>query len=218
MRHRPPKTRQVPSYLRKIAAPSGDVAANFQEALLLHQQGQLQRAAELYERILARQPTHSDSLHLLGVVAHQSGKPAVAVELISRSIEINPSLAAAYNNRGLALNDLKRLDQALASLDKAISLKPDYAEAYSNRGNALKDLKRLDEALASCDKAIALKPDFADANFGKSYALLLRGDMRQGLPLYEWRWKQKDCESLRRGFSEPLWLGDADLNGKTILL
>jgi protein O-GlcNAc transferase len=45
----------------------------FQEALALHQTGQLASAQSLYEDILKIQSDHSDVLHLLGVIAIQTG-------------------------------------------------------------------------------------------------------------------------------------------------
>ena len=80
------------------------MTAIFQEALALHQRGQLRQAAELYKQILSAHPTHSDSLHLLGVASFQSGDYASAVDLISRSIEIAPMIhfIASASRSGVA--------------------------------------------------------------------------------------------------------------------
>jgi predicted O-linked N-acetylglucosamine transferase (SPINDLY family) len=172
-----PRPPQIPVRNPQAAAkavasqPQSQVAALFKQGLELHQQGQLAQARQIYEQVLAKQPSHFDALHLSGVIAAQSKNPALAVELIGKAIEINPKNAAAYSNRGLALNELKRYEEALASYDRAIAIKPDYADAYSNRGNALKELKRLEEALASYDKAIAIKPFYADAYSNRGLAL-----------------------------------------------
>jgi hypothetical protein len=81
-------------------------------------------------------------------------------------------------------------------------------------------LRRLDEALASFDQAISLKPDYSEAFWNKSIALLLKGDLDAGWPLYEWRWQPKEISLFagKRNFSQPLWLGKEVLIGKTILL
>jgi len=44
-----------------------------QQAVPLHQQGQLDEAKRLYNRILQNQQDHFDVLHLLGVLMHQRG-------------------------------------------------------------------------------------------------------------------------------------------------
>jgi tetratricopeptide (TPR) repeat protein len=157
----------------------------FQHGLTYHQQGQLEKAKQLYEQVLAKQPQHFDALHLSGVIAYQTRNPHLAVELIGKAITINPNVAAFYSNRGTALKELKRLDEALASYDKAIAIKPDFADAYSNRGNALQELKRLDEALASYDKAIAIKPDFADAYSNRGTALKELKRLDEALASYD---------------------------------
>jgi len=45
----------------------------FKKALQYHQSGQLQKAQEIYRKILEINPDHCDSLHLLGVIANQAG-------------------------------------------------------------------------------------------------------------------------------------------------
>jgi hypothetical protein len=74
------------------------------------------------------------------------------------------------------------------------------------------------EALRCYDRATALKSDIADAYFGKSLVKLSLGDFKTGWELYEWRWKSGDFASRIRNFSQPLWLGDSGLAGKTILV
>jgi hypothetical protein len=47
---------------------------------------------------------------------------------------------------------------------------------------------------------------------------LAMGDYAQGWPQYEWRWKTRQFEEAVRTFDAPLWLGEEDLAGRTILL
>jgi tetratricopeptide (TPR) repeat protein len=185
---RPPQipVRKPQAAAKAVASqPQSQVAALFKQGLELHQQGQLAQARQIYELVLAKQPTHFDALHLSGVIAAQSKNPALALELIGKAIEINPKNAAAYSNRGNALKELKRLDEALASYDRAIAIKPDYADAYSNRGIALQELKRLDEALASYDRAIAIKPDYAEAYYNRGNALKELKRLDEALASYD---------------------------------
>lgn len=152
--------------------PSGStIQTLFQQAFQLHQQGRLANAQTIYEGILKIQPNHSESLHLLGVIALDTGNPKRAVDLIGQAIHIDPSQAVSYSNRGNALLKLMQFHDAIASYDKAISLKPDYANAYYNRGVALKELDQIDAAIASYDKAIRIKPDFAGAFYNRGIAL-----------------------------------------------
>jgi tetratricopeptide (TPR) repeat protein len=144
----------------------------FQEALALHQTGQLASAQSLYEDILKIQSDHSDVLHLLGVIAIQTRNFHRAVELIGKAIDVDPRNAAAYFNRGIAFKQLAKFEAALASYDGAIAIKSDYTDAHFNRGNVLRVLERFEQALASYEQAIALKPDHVEAYLNRSNVLV----------------------------------------------
>ena len=144
---------------------------NIQDAVALHQLGQLAIAESIYQKILLTDPKNAEALHLLGVIAHQTGKHQVAVNLISQAIIINPSEASYHSNLGVTLQELKQFEAAVVSFDKAIALKPDYTEAYSNRASSLLELKQFEAAVVSCDNAISLNPDYAEAYFNLGIAL-----------------------------------------------
>jgi tetratricopeptide (TPR) repeat protein len=153
-------------------APSTTTAAAaFAQALALHQAGRLTDAEKIYRQILAAQPTHFDSLHLLGVIFMHRGDAEAAVRQIEAVLKVEPRHILALNNRGNALQQLRRFDEALASYDRALAIRSDYAEALINRGAALTALRRYDDALRSCDRAVELRPDLADAHVNRGSAL-----------------------------------------------
>src|SRR4051812_3343805 len=92
----------------RVHAMTSHAQAKFEQALAVHQQGQLARAQALYEAVLATQPGHFDALHLLGVIAAQTSNHQRAVELIDRAIALRPDNAAFYINRGNALQALRQ--------------------------------------------------------------------------------------------------------------
>ena len=154
---------KVAAQLRRAGPIAAKVPSLFAEGMALHQAGRLADAEEICYQILATQPDHFDSLHLLGVIFHQRGNHAAAIHQIDSALKRNPNNIFALNNRGLALHELKRFAEALASYDRALALRPDYADALSNRGLTLQELKRFTEALASYDRALALRPDYTEA-------------------------------------------------------
>ena len=169
------KSRKYTNPFLKAKVPSAVSVAvalpNLQDAIALHQQGQLAQAEAIYRQILGLVPSNADALHLLGVIAHQTGQYKSAVEIIGKAIELNPNAAIYYSNLGISLQELKQFAAAVASYDKAIELKPDYAEASYNRGNALLELKQFELAVASYDKAIELKPGYAEAYSNRGITL-----------------------------------------------
>jgi tetratricopeptide (TPR) repeat protein len=161
------------------------VVSLFAEGLALHQAGRLGDAEEIYNQILAIQPDHFDSLHLLGVIFSQRGNHAEAVRQIDFALKTNPNDCLALNNRGIALKELKRFEEALASYDRALTVRPDFAEALSNRGVALYELKRFEEALASYDLALAVRPEYAEALSNRGNALKELKRFEEALASYD---------------------------------
>jgi tetratricopeptide (TPR) repeat protein/SAM-dependent methyltransferase len=129
-----------------------------------HRAGQLAEAEQTYRRILAADPRHADSLHLLGIIAHQRGEHESAVASIGQAIAHGAPFAPFHYNLGLALAALRRTPEAAAEFERAITLKRDYAEAHMSLGDALRDQGLTEQALASYGRAAALKPTLADAH------------------------------------------------------
>ena len=141
------------------------------QAVALHQQGELGRAQELYDRVLRAQPLNFDALHLSGVLARQQGERERALAMIDGALAIDAARPKAHCNRGVVLQDMGRYAEALASFERALALQPDYAMALSNRGNALRNMGHIDQALDSYDAALRLSPDYAEALCNRALAL-----------------------------------------------
>ena len=123
-------------------------------------------------------------------------------------------------SRGCVLQAQQHWQAAIACYDEALALEPQLAAAFSNRGAALTSMNRCEEALASLDRAIWLVPDYPEAHFCRAVTLLLKGEMPAGWMDFEWRWQTAPGRALRqtKNFSQPLWLGEAPIAGKTVLL
>jgi tetratricopeptide (TPR) repeat protein len=143
----------------------------FQKALALHQGGRINEARALYREVLALEPRHFDSLHLLGLAAVQSGEPEDGVALIRAALLIRPDVAEANYNLGNALLTLNRPAEALNCFNRALQIDPRDAQCHFETGNALKDLRRTDEAILRYDEAIRLDPRYAEAHNNRGIAL-----------------------------------------------
>jgi tetratricopeptide (TPR) repeat protein len=161
------------------------VPARLQQALALHQKGQLAQALAAYEAILRIQPAHPDALHLSGMIAYQNKQPQRALELIDRALGVKPDNARFHSNRGIVLKELGRFEAALASYDRAIALKGGYAETFLNRGIVLEQLGQPEAALASYDRAIVLRPDYAEAHNNRGIVLKQLGQPEAALASYD---------------------------------
>ena len=142
------------------------------QALRHQHAGELQRAEQLYRKVLADEPRNSEALHLLGTLALQAGKPAVAYQLIQQAIQVSANIAEYWLNLGIAQIGLHQAQNALQALERALQLKPELAEAWYHKANALLRLGRLNEAVDCLRQAIKLRPKFAAALYRLGTVLL----------------------------------------------
>jgi predicted O-linked N-acetylglucosamine transferase (SPINDLY family) len=143
----------------------------FQQAQSLQQQGQLERAIELFGKCVELAPDRAEAYYKRANALNGLGRLEPALEDYDRAISLNPSYAYALCNRGLVLERLGRRDEALASYDRAIELDPKDALTHYNRGSVLKDLERYADALLNYEAAIGLKGDFAEAHANRGNVL-----------------------------------------------
>jgi predicted O-linked N-acetylglucosamine transferase (SPINDLY family) len=125
----------------------------------LHQQGQVQEAARLYDDVLRQVPSHYGALHLKGVLALQAGNPDAAIGLFERSLRLEPRQALALSNLGVALRGKDRMLDAIAALEKSVALEPRSADAWTNLAQTQLRAGFTRAAIASGRRAIALAPE-----------------------------------------------------------
>src|SRR5690242_8835391 len=125
------------------------------EAASHHQAGRLAAAERVYRRILAIDPKHADSLHLLGLVAHQTGHSDEALDLIRRAIALNGTDPDFHNDIAGVYHSCGRYDMAIAHCREAVALNPNFAQAHLNLGRTLVDAHNALRGRASLTEAIS---------------------------------------------------------------
>ena len=177
-------------------------------------------AVTLIEKAVKLQPGGDIYLGNLGNVLSAQGRGDEAIARYKQAIAANPKNPTPYSNLGNAYTTMGRLEDAVSQYQKALAIRPDFYEALFNMGLTLRSLGRFDEAIAIQRRATACYPDFAEAHYTLGQSLLLRGDLQEGWPEYDWRWKLGEYAWLRNihgEFSQPLWNGES-IEGKTILV
>ncbi|MGA2997063.1 tetratricopeptide repeat protein [Bradyrhizobium sp.] len=200
----------------KVNGTSIDALSNL--GLALQNVGRFEEAIAHYRNALALVPSHPEILYNLGNAFLALDRITEALASYDEALAVNPSHVGARVNRGNTLLRFNRPADALASYDSALALMPDHPQILTNRGHALRRLDRPQEALISLEAALAKSRDFPEAHFEAALAHLTLGDFKAGWNAYEWRWKTGAFADKRRAFRQPLWLGNAPLAGKTILL
>jgi predicted O-linked N-acetylglucosamine transferase (SPINDLY family) len=157
----------------------------FVVAQSLQNEGKMELARELYERLVDVLPDHFEALNSLGVLAGQRRDLPQALLYFERAIALRPNSPDPYCNRGLALRQLRRLEPALASFDQAIALDGDSPISRYGRAETHCDLGQLERALADYDKAVELNPAFTQAWFRRGLLLQRMGQLKAATASHE---------------------------------
>jgi len=169
--------------MREVTATGGDppivtsgnddspaIAALFAAAARDQQDGRLLDAARGARAILAREPRHAPSLHLLGVVADQAGHSRLALGLIERALEIDWLAAAYHASLAGVLRRLGQPHRAAAAYDSALSLAPDWPELQVQAAMLWRALGEPDRAIEAFTAATRLRPAWAEAHLALAQA------------------------------------------------
>ena len=185
----------------------------------------LERRAEAllsFQHALTLNPRNWDAAHESGTLLNQMGRREEALAHFKLCVELKPNHAAddatTFNNIGNVLQSLGRSEEALQWLDRALEFRPDFVQALSNRAIALGQLRRFDEAFAAYDRVRALDPDHAVSNWNAALLRMLTGNFEAGWAGRETRWNIPSLSAAYPKFTEPMWLGKEDIEGKTVLI
>ncbi|MDD5029504.1 MAG: tetratricopeptide repeat protein, partial [Rhodoferax sp.] len=157
------------------------VATLLQQAIGLHQAGQLSQARALYQQILTLDSKQPDALHLLGLIEHQQGKSQAGLQHIQQAIEQRPADATFHFNLANMQQDLGQFDAAITSFELVLKLQPDNADACVGLGTALKAHRHLDDAIASYKRGVAIQPDCVDAHYNLGNAFMAQNQFESSL-------------------------------------
>ena len=93
-----------------------------QQAVALHQQGNLSAAALLYQKILAIDKKQSDAHNLLGAVYVATKNYKLAEKHLLKATKYASNYAPAHYNLGKAYLDQQKLHLALAAFSRAVEV------------------------------------------------------------------------------------------------
>lgn len=180
-------------------------------------QQRLGDAEALFRKAIQSSPELATAYINLGGILNATRQFEEAKQIAEKAVELSPSSPEAWNNLSATHFGLNDYSSAQATAQKAVSLNPEFADAWFSLGIAFHQCGKLDDALTSYNKTLDIDPEYADAHWNKSTLMLLRGNLSEGWPLYEWRWKRKESPA-KRQFKQKLWIGQGPIRGKTLLI
>ncbi len=132
-------------------------------AVRLFEDGQLDKAEQLFRQILETAPEQPDVLNLLGLVAQAKGAHQEACRLFYQAIMQKNDNPAFYYNLAFSLKYDGKPYEALENFQKSLSLKPDTKEAYYEIALLYKKLGNLEQAKKFWVQALNFDSEYVDA-------------------------------------------------------
>ena len=205
-------------YKKIIKAQPENLIANNNLASLENIKKNYQISLNILENVLKINPNYVDALNNKGIALMGLKHFNEALKIFKKILEIKPDFLNAINNIANCFKLIGNYEDAIEYYKKAIKIKPDYIEAIFNIGLCFYEINNFDEAEKKYIEATKINPDFVEANFNLSIIKLLKGNYKEGLPLYEWRKKRSSFKKYDFYDSEKEWLGKKDINKKIIYI
>jgi len=156
-----------------------------EQAIALHQQGNLAEAERLYLQLLEADPALYGPRYYLGVMRLQQGRNAEACGYFSEALRVYPNDLGLVMNYGMALRASGRPQEALEMFERALAIQPNLPEALYNRGVALSDLGRFEMAVDAYERTLVLQPEMIAALLNRAGALAALGRVADALAGYD---------------------------------
>lgn len=186
--------------------------------VVMSKTGRLDEAENLFRDMIKKFPDIGTLYSDLGMVMLDKGFKEQAAEFFRTSMAKDPSHKEAFNNYAFTMQQLGNQQEAADYYQKLIESNPGWSVVQCNYGTLLQEQNRLQEALSRYELALEADPDDYKARFNRSLLLLLMGNFEAGWKDYEARWLGPEGIKSSRKFKQPKWLGDSDLQGKTLLI
>jgi len=136
-----------------------DEQEKLQIAFSLHQVGKLEEAANIYHKIIERNPKNVDALHYLGVVEASLGNFERAKSFMARSLSIQPRNIQFVENYATILFQIGEYKSALQICQQGLQLNPANISLLYVSAISLFKLKQLQDSLTQFDRLLLLQPD-----------------------------------------------------------
>jgi Flp pilus assembly protein TadD len=203
-----------------LNAEPGNASAVQMRGLIYANLGHMTEAADDFRTAVALTPNDPVAHNNLGNALRPLGLWEEALAACERALALAPDYPDAQLSHANALLDMGRPEEAVAGYDRLLQRTPRDPRALANRGLALRSLNRSADAVESFAQALAVDPGNPQIRALAGQAHLAAGDLKTGFALFESRWSTPTMAGYlqSRRFGRPQWLGQAPLQGRTLLL
>lgn len=182
------------------------------------QNGRMEEADRLLQRMLATAPNQPDCLHMSGIVAFRLGRHAEALEKIEKAIELGIDIGVYLRNICEVYRVMNRLDDAVAAARRAKVLNPNDPLVLHNLSVIHYERTEPDEAIQAANEAMLIAPNMPGPIFARGEAYLLKGEWEQGWEDYEFRFQVAEGKKMMPVTDRPQWDGKPFDDGMLLLV
>ncbi len=136
-----------------------DIQKELQRGIALHQQGELDSAAKIYDQVLQASPEHPNALHLRALIQHHRGDSDSALEMIHRALRNAPYSGLMHYDLGIIYRTKNEYERAIQSFQTALQLDPHRESTFEMLGKTLLDSCRFEEAAHFFSNLLKQRPD-----------------------------------------------------------
>ena len=154
------------------------------KAVKLHLRGKLDKAKEIYEKIIKFDQDNLIANANLGALLNAKKNYKKALYFLEKALSIKPNHVEALNNKGNSLRGLEQHESALEIYDQTLNIQPNFIDALNNKGNCLKNLNLFDKAIKIYNQVLLLKPNFADALYNQGICFHSTGNFDEAINNY----------------------------------
>ena len=156
-----------------------------QELMMMHQQGNVEAAAEMSKKLIKEYPNEFLLYNILGVCQEAQGDLKGAVNSYEKAININPDRPELQFNLGAMLYKLTDIKNAIIHYQKAIKLNPRFTEAFFNLGITYQSQSDYNLAIESYEQALNSQPGFYEAIGNIGTIKQLQGKLEEAIILFK---------------------------------
>lgn len=166
------------AYAARVAHDAGDWQSSMMLGIIAGKQGNPELAIEFFDRVLALQPKHVDTLCNRANALMLLNRHEEALNSLNELVAMAPNHVSAWGNKGVALQVLARLPEAVDCYAQVLKIAPDNPDFLYRHGMACMALNQYAEARESLQRLVKLAPTNTLALHGLGMAL-------QGLNMFD---------------------------------
>lgn len=131
---------------------------NLQQAMELHEKGELEQAAALYSHVLAQRPENLIARCNLGIIQHSRGNLPAAIEQYLDVLDRDAGNFMAMSSLACACADIGNFEDAITYYRRSLGIEPEHAGIHFRLGLIYYQEKQATNAVVCFELAIKYDP------------------------------------------------------------